>query len=368
MVAAQSTPAATPAAPGMTKSSFGVLNGMNVDRYSLVNANGMQVNILTYGGILQSIMAPGRDGTMANVLLGFDNIDDYAAKSPYFGAIIGRYANRIALGTFDLDGQTYHIAINNGVNTLHGGNRGWDKYIWDAKEGDSSDGLSLVLSRTSPDGEENYPGTVMVDVTYTLTDNNELKIDYHASTDKKTVINLTNHAYFNLAGEGSSNILSQMAQINATKYTPTDDTAIPTGELADVAGTPFDFTQPTAIGEHIRDGDNQQIIYAQGFDHNWVLDDYKGEGQMFEAAVVTDPDSGRTVTCSTDQPGIQFYTGNFLDGTFAGTSHHTYRQGDAFTLETQHFPDSPNQPSFPSTELDPGKDFKSTTVFAFSAK
>lgn len=363
MVSAQSTPGATPGAPGMTKADWGYANGVPVTRYTMTNGSGMSVNILTWGGVLQSIQVPGRDGDLANVLLGFDNIDDYLAKSPYFGAIIGRYANRIKEGTFTLDGQTYHLDINNDPNTLHGGYRGFDKYVWDAEEGE---GNTLKLSRTSPDNEEYYPGTLKVDVTYSLNDDDELRIDYHATTDKKTIINLTNHAYFNLAGEGNGNVLGQVAQINASKFTPTDATAIPTGEIADVAGTPFDFTSPTPIGARIRDGSSQQLVWAKGYDHNWVLDRTVGDGKLFEAAVVTDPDSGRTVTCSTTEPGLQFYTGNFLDGSFAGTSGKLYRQGDAFTLETQHFPDSPNQPDFPSTVLNPGEEFKSSTVYKFS--
>jgi aldose 1-epimerase len=368
MASAQSTPVtgATPGTAGMTSEVFGTLNGNDVDVYTLTNANGMEVRILSYGGILQSIRVPDRDGKLANVSLGFDNIEDYAAKSPFFGAIIGRYANRIALGQFELDGQTYQIAINNDPNTLHGGNRGFDKFIYQAEDVSGGDGPAVKFSRVSPDGEENYPGNLTYSATYTVTDADEIRVDYSATTDKTTVINLTNHVYLNLAGEGSGNVLEQVAQFNASRFTPVDDTLIPTGELADVKGTPFDFTVAKPIGRDIRDASSDQIVIGRGFDHNWVLDRKEGDTtSLFEAAVVTDPGSGRSVTCSTTEPGLQFYSGNFLDGTFAGTSGRSYRQGDAFTLETQHFPDSPNQPDFPSTTLEPGAEFTSTTVFKF---
>ena len=365
MASAQSTPAATPAGAGLTSAPFGTLNGNDIELYTLTNANGLQVNLMTYGATLQSIMVPDRDGAMANVALGFDNIDDYAALSPFFGATIGRYANRIALGTFELNGNTYQIAVNNGVNTLHGGNRGFDKYVWDAEDVSGSDGPAVMFSRLSPDGEENYPGNLMVSVTFTLNDDDELQLDYSATTDATTVINLTNHVYLNLAGEGTSNILDHVMQLNASNYTPTDETAIPVGGVQPVTPA-FDFTTAKPIGQDIRDGSDEQIIIGHGYDHNWVLDRDAGDTtSLFEAATVTDPGSGRMVTCLTTEPGLQFYSGNFLDGTFAGTSGGVYRQGDAFTLETQHFPDSPNQPDFPTTTLEPGDTFSSTTVFRF---
>src|SRR4051812_16710815 len=347
----------------VTKAPYGVLkDGTAIDQYALANQRGMTVKIITYGGIVTEIDTPDRDGKIANVALGFDNLADYVAKSPYFGAIIGRYANRIAKGTFTLDGTTYHLPINNGVNSLHGGIMGFDKHVWSPTVVPGG----LKLSYTSVDGEEGYPGTMKVDVTYTLTNKNELKIDYHATTDKATIINLTNHTYFNLAGEGSGDVFDQVLWLKAHNYTPVDSTLIPTGEIAPVAGTPFDFTKPTPIGLRIREAD-PQIVIAQGYDHNFVIDRPAGDNSLILIAKAFDPGSGRVLKTYTTEPGVQLYTGNFLDGTLVGPSHHTYRQGDAFTLETQHYPDSPNQPAFPSTVLRPSQTFTSTTVYAFSA-
>ncbi|HEY7035044.1 MAG TPA: aldose epimerase family protein [Thermomicrobiales bacterium] len=354
------------AGPGMTKEPFGTVEGQAVDLYTLSNSAGMVVKIMTYGGIIQSIEVPDRDGNLANVALGFDNLDDYVASSPYFGCITGRYANRIARGTFMLEGKAYYLALNNGENSLHGGAKGFDKYVWNAEEVTGGEGVGLKLSRVSPGGEEGYPGALTVDVTYTLTDNNEIKIDYHATTDKATVVNLTNHTYFNLAGEGSGTIENHQLKINASNYTPVNETLIPTGEIAPVAGTPFDFTTPHAVGERIRES-HEQIVIGHGYDHNFVLDrSGPTDTSLIEAATLVDPDSGRTLTISTTEPGIQFYSGNFLDGTLVGASGKVYRQGDALALETQHYPDSPNHPDFPSTELQPGQDYTSTTVYAFS--
>lgn len=326
----------------------------------------MEVSVLTYGAAIQSITVPDRNGTMANVALGFDNLDDYVALSPYFGAIVGRYANRIANGTFELDGKTCQLAINNDPNTLHGGDQGFDKRIWSVS---AVSGSSLVLSRTSPDGEEGYPGTLDVSVTYTLTEDNELRLDYSATTDALTVVNLSNHAYFNLAGEGSGTIFDHQLMLNAPDYTPVDDTQIPTGEIAAVSGTPLDFTQMKPIGQDIRDASSDQILFGRGYDHNFVLNRCgQDHTALVAAARVFEPTSGRVMDVTTTEPGVQFYSGNFLDGTFAGTGGKVYRQGDAFCLETQHFPDSPNQPDFPSTELAPGETFTSSTIYAFSVE
>jgi aldose 1-epimerase len=353
----------------VTKAPYGTLaDGTAVDQYTLSNRGGMTVKIITYGGIVTEIDAPDRSGTIANVALGFDNLADYVAKSPYFGAIIGRYANRIAKGTFTLDGTTYHLPINNGVNSLHGGVMGFDKHVWTATIlPPSHGGAGIKLSYTSANGEEGYPGRLTVDVTYTLTRDDQLRIDYHATTDRATIINLTNHTYFNLAGEGSGDVFDQVLWLKAHAYTPVDSTLIPTGVIAPVAGTPFDFTTPTPIGERIRDAD-PQIVIAQGYDHNFVIDRPAGDSSLSLVAKAFDPASGRVLKTYTTEPGVQLYTGNFLDGTLVGPSHRTYRQGDAFTLETQHYPDSPNQPGFPSTVLRPGQTFTSTTVYAFGAE
>ncbi len=362
--ATPASPSASPVAGQGAGEPFGEVDGQAVERYVLANANGMEVAVLTYGGIIQSITVPDRDGAMGNVALGFDNLDDYVAMSPYFGAIVGRYANRIADGQFTLDGETYQLAINNEPNTLHGGDQGFDKRVWTAS---NADGTSLVLSYTSPDGEEGYPGTLEVDVTYTLTDDDELQIDYSATTDATTVINLSNHSYFNLAGEGSGTIYDHELQLNASNFTPVDETLIPTGEIAPVADTPFDFTTAKPIGQDIRDTSSEQILIGLGYDHNFVLDRSEGDdGSLVSASRAVSPQTGRVLEISTTEPGIQFYSGNFLNGAFGGPSGQAYRQGDAFALETQHFPDSPNQPDFPSTELAPGETFTSSTVYTFS--
>lgn len=364
------TPNATPAhSRGITSEPFGEVDGEVVERYTLTNDNGMAVSILTYGGIVQAIIVPDRDGNLGDVALGFDHIGDYVEKSPYFGAIVGRYANRIALGRFELEGVTYELAINNAPNALHGGEKGFDKVIWAAKELGNPDGPSVALSYTSPDGEEGYPGTLDATVTYTVTQDDELRIEYAATTDAPTVVNLSNHSYFNLAGEGSGSILDHELQLNAGAFTPVDETQIPTGEIAPVEGTAFDFTTAHPIGDDIRDASDEQIRIGLGYDHNFVLDrGARDDTSMIEAAVVTEPSTGRVMTVSTTEPGVQFYSGNLLTGAFGGKSGRAYRQGDGFCLETQHFPNSPNQPGFPPTVLRPGEEFRSATVYAFSTE
>lgn len=354
--------------PTITKEYFGQTDGALVYRYTLANNAGLRVRILNYGGIVQSLDAPDRSGQERNVVLGFPTLDDYVAEnSPaagggvYFGALIGRYANRIAKGTFTLDGVTYHVPVNNNGNSLHGGTVGFDKKVWSATEEQGNDTVGLRLRYVSPNGEMGYPGTLTTTVTYTLDEQNRLSIRYQASTDAPTVVNLTNHTYWNLAGEASGDVYSQRLMINANRYTPTDTTQIPTGMIAPVAGTPMDFTHPTAIGERIN-ADNPQLLTGQGYDLNWVLN-RPNDTAMTLAAVAQDPVSGRKLTVYTTQPGIQFYSGNFLTGTLIGSSGHTYRQSDGFALETQHFPDSPNQPSFPSTVLRPGQVYQQETVY-----
>jgi len=333
-----------------------------MELYTLTNKNGVQVAITNYGGRVVSIRVPDRQGQMADIVLGFDNLDGYLGNDPYFGAIVGRYANRIAKGRFTLDGVEYKLALNDGPNSLHGGTKGFDKVVWKAMEL-AKENSALELTYLSKDGEEGYPGNLSVKVTYTLSDENELWIDYRATTDKDTVLNLSNHSYFNLAGEGNGDILQHLMMINADRFTPVDATLIPTGELRSVAATPFDFRHPTAIGARIND-DNEQLKLGHGYDHNFVLD-RKGSGLVLAARVV-EPTSGRVLEVKTTQPGIQFYTGNFLDGTIHGKGGKVYGHRSAFCLETQHFPDSPNHPGFPSTELKPGQTFHQITVFKFS--
>lgn len=346
----------------MRKRHYGVTEaGRSVDIYTLANGAGMRVGILTFGGIIASIEVPDREGRLANVVLGLNSLDGYARRSPHFGAVIGRFANRIARGRFAIDGMEYRLEANNGPNALHGGRKGFDKRVWDAAGGE---GEALRLSYLSPDGEEGYPGTLAVAVTYRLGEANELRIDYQATTDKPTIINLTNHSYFNLAGEGAGDILDHSVAIDADGFTPTNVTQIPTGEIRPVRGTPFDFTTPRAIGERIR-LDDEQLLPARGYDHNWVLR-RTGRDGVAPAARAFDPKTGRILEVLTDRPGVQFYTGNSLTGALAGPSGRTYRQSDGLCFETQAFPDAPNQPAFPPAVLRPGEHFRSTTVFRFS--
>jgi aldose 1-epimerase len=368
----------------ITSSSFGNLpnGGAAVTKYTLSNARGMSVSILDYGGIIQSLTVPDKRGQEANVTLGFADIDGYTnaayvKSNPYFGAIIGRYGNRIGGAKFTLDGNTYTLDANNGPNTLHGGFTGFDKVMWHAQEVPGTNTVGLKLTRHSPAGEgcanpptacTGFPGNVDVSVLFTLDNFNRLRFDYAATTDAPTVLNLTNHSYWNLAGEGSGTIYDHLLKLNADAFTPVDDTLIPTGEIKPVAGTPFDFTQFHAIGERIR-GNDQQLVFGRGYDHNFVLNPPNHPG-LNRAATLLDPSSGRKLSISTTEPGIQFYSGNFLDGTLYGTSGRQYRQGDGLALETQHFPDSPNKSgppfNFPSTRIDQTHPYSSSTVYAFS--
>lgn len=350
---------------GIEREAFGEVGGRAVERFTL-RSGAVSVEVLSYGAIVRAIWLPDRDGRVANVALGFATLGDYVtANEPYFGVIAGRYANRIARGSFVLDGLTYPLAINNGENALHGGLRGFDKRVWDAEviEGGNP---AVRLTLVSPDGDEGYPGTLTTEVTYTLA-GGSLRLDYRAETNAPTVVNLTNHTYWNLAGEGSGSIEGHLLLVHASRYTPVDATLIPTGVLADVANTPFDFRQPVPIGARIREN-HDQIRLGLGYDHNLVVDRDGAEGGMATVAEVTEPESGRTLRVSSTEPGVQFYSGGFLDGTIPGSSGRLYRQGDGFCLETQHFPDSPNQPQFPSTVLRPGETFRSTTVFAFGVE
>jgi aldose 1-epimerase len=367
---------------------YGTADGKTVVEYTLTNARGMEVKILTYGGIVESVMAPDRRGKMADVVLGLKSLSDYEEYSPYFGAIIGRYANRIAKGMFTLDGVVNCLDLNNQPNggywvSLHGGNKGFDKQVWDATvvKPAKGDGVALQLHYLSPDGDgwtgtgnqycpdgahHGYPGNLDTYVTYTLNNQNQIVIDYKAKTDADTVLNLTNHSYFNLGGESSGTIYDEELRINGSQTTPMDQSLIPTGAFAPVAQTPFDFLHPKAVGQDIRDND-PQLLYGPGYDDNWVLNPPKNSKSLNLAAVLTDPGSGRVLETWTTEPGLQFYAGNFLTGAFVGIGNHMYRQSDALTLETQHYPDSPNHSNFPSTELKAGQTYTSETIYAFSA-
>lgn len=346
---------------GVTRAPFGATkNGQSVEIYTLTNAHGVEMRVMTYGGIIMSLTVPDRNGHFGDVVLGFESLGGYVKDSPYFGAIVGRYGNRIANGRFTLDGHTFTLATNNGPNHLHGGIKGFDKVVWNAVPGTDANGVSVTLSRTSLDGEEGYPGNLNATVRYTLTDKTELSIDYRATTDKATPVNLTQHSYFNLADD-SADILGHELTIHAARYTPVDSTLIPTGELASVEGTPFDFRKATLVGARI-EVDNAQLKNGGGYDHNWVLD-RTGAG-LQPAARLVDPKSGRTLDIATTEPGIQFYTGNFLGG-ITGKGGRSYARRTGLCLETQHFPDSPNHASFPSTIVQPGQTYSSQTVFTF---
>ncbi len=350
----------------VTREVFGQLSdGTQVDAFTLTNVHGIVLRAITYGGIITSLRVPDRNGQLDDIVLGYDSLSGYLEENPYFGAIIGRYGNRIAGGRFTLDGQTYTLATNNGPNHLHGGIAGFDKVMWQAEPFENDDSVGVIFSYASPDGEEGYPGNLDVRVTYTLTAADELVFDYYAVTDRPTPVNLTQHSYFNLAGDGSGDILGQLLTINADYFTPVDSTLIPTGVLAPVAGTPFDFRSPTAIGAHINE-DDEQLRYGSGYDHNFVLN--RGDSAVTHAAEVYEPQTGRSMDIYTTELGIQFYSGNFLDGSITGKAGHVYRYRNGFCLETQHFPDSPNKPEFPSTILGPGEEYRSTTTYVFGIR
>ncbi len=346
--------------------SFGTTkDGAEVSLYTLTNSNGLEISITNYGGIVTRLLIPDRTGEPADVVLGYDALEAYLLDSPYFGSLIGRYGNRIGGARFTLDGVEYSLAANNGENHLHGGLRGFDKVVWSGEPYSTADEVGVRLRYVSEDGEEGYPGRLSVAVTYALTDANELRIEYAAETDKATIVNLTHHGYFNLAGHASGDVLGHELMLNARRFTPIDAGLIPTGELKDVAGTPMDFLAPTTVGARI-DQDDEQLRFAGGYDHNFALDDYDGSLRL--AARVREPLSGRVMEVYTTEPGIQFYSGNFLDGSNIGKGDVAYEHRTGFCLETQHFPDSPNKPHFPSTVLRPGDTYKSTTIYRFSAE
>lgn len=360
-------PLMTHAASSMiTTKPFGTTStGEKVTQYTLTNDQGASVSIINYGGIVTSLKIPDRKGKYADVVLGFKTLDEYEKPGPYFGALIGRYGNRIANGEFTLDRKTYHLARNNNGQALHGGLKGFEKVIWNAAPIETKQGLSLKLTYVSKDGEEGYPGNLSVTATYTLTNRNELKIVYRAKTDKATIVNLTHHSYFNLSGQGSGDILDHLVTIHANKYTPVDKVLIPTGKLASVKGTPFDFRKSTPIGARINEA-NEQLKNGKGYDHNWVAD--KLPGHLGMIAKVEDPRSGRVMEVISTEPGVQFYSGNFLDGTIIGKGNKVYNFRNGFCFEPQHFPDSPNHKNFPSTVLRPGETYKNTIIYRFSTE
>ncbi len=345
---------------------FGTLDdGTVVHAHTLRNPAGIVVRVLDYGGIIQSLEVPDRDGRAVDVVLGFDSLEPYTSVSPYFGALIGRYANRIGGGRFALDGRTFTLARNDPPNHLHGGERGFDRRLWSAEPFEARGRRGLVLRYVSPDGEEGYPGTLRATASYTLSDDGRLVFDFQATTDRATPVNLTQHSYFNLAGAGAGSVLGHVARISAESFTPVDATLIPTGELRSVAGTPFDFRAPTPLGQRI-DGDDAQLRHGHGYDHNLVLEPAGEEGGLRFAARLDEPASGRTLEILTDQPGLQLYTGNYLDGTLKGKGGVAYGRHAGVALETQHFPDSPNRPEFPASILRPGQLYHTRTAWRFS--
>ena len=365
VIAAAITDTMAGAAATLDREAYGATqSGQAVDLFSLTNDHGLRVRFLSYGGIITEIEVPDRTGRLDNIALGLRSLRDYETLPGHFGAITGRYANRIGGAQFTLGGQTYRLIANNGANTLHGGPNALDRRVWTVTSTQMPDGVAATLSYVSKDGDQNFPGTLTTQVTYTLTNDDALRIDYAAGTDRETVINFTNHSYFNLAGNGSGSVVDQMLLVNADRYTPVAPDLIPTGEIAPVDGTPLDFRQIMPIGARLHSA-FQQMVYAHGYDHNFVLNQRPGDSINF-AARAYDPRSGRVIDCFTTEPAVQVYTSNGMNGSVVGSSSTTYRQTEAFTLETQHFPDSPNKPNFPTTELKPGQDFRSTTIFRFA--
>jgi aldose 1-epimerase len=350
---------------GVTRENVGTVEGQSVDLYTLTNAHGLETKIMNYGGIVVSLRVPDRRGAFDDVVLGYDTLEAYLTSTPYFGALIGRYGNRIGKGRFTLNGVEYKLAINNGENSLHGGVKGFDKVVWNARPLKTKNGPALELTYLSRDGEEGYPGNLSARVIYTLTNSNELKIDYFATTDKDTVVNLTHHSYFNLAGQGNGDILNHRLTIAANFFTPIDAGSIPTGEFRNVKGTAFDFTGGATIGSRINQ-DDEQLKFGNGYDHNWLLNGKMSKLQ--QVATVVEDTTGRMMEVWTTEPGMQFYSGNFLDGTLTGKGGKVYQRRYGFCLETQHYPDSPNKPTFPSTVLKRGRRYRSTTVYRFAVR
>jgi len=374
LVGCKSMPVPTHTAGTISQATFGYTAARTpVEIYTLRNSRGMEARIMTYGGIVQSLQVPDKSGNFDDVVLGYDNLEGYLTNNPYFGCLVGRYGNRIGGARFALEGKTYTLATNNGPNSLHGGIVGFDKVIWKAKTWFTPDGPALELSYISKDGEEGFPGNLKVTAIYTLTENNELHLDFSATTDQPTLCNLTHHSYFNLRGQGNGDILGHDVYINADQTTPVDKELITTGELKAVDGTPFDFRKPVAIGARINDPD-QQLQFGPGYDHNWVINkplDKSGKPQLDKLVLqarVYEPTTGRTMEVWSTEPGLQFYAGNFLDGTIIGKEGKVYPRRSGFCMEPQHYPDSPNKPMFPSTELKPGTNYRNTIVYRFSAQ
>jgi aldose 1-epimerase len=359
----------TPLCTEISRSDFGSLpDGRHVELLSLTNGHGLSLRVMTLGASVQSLMVADRDGKVADVALGFASLSGYLAKPQYFGATVGRFANRIAAGRFTLDDHNYQLARNDGPNSLHGGLKGFDKALWAVQSVKAGPTAYVTFELVSPDGEEGYPGRLSVTATYALSEQNEVSVEYRATTDKPTIVNISNHTYFNLAGEGSPDgVMKHLLTLNAQEFTPVDATLIPTGELRQVAGTDFDFRTPKAIGKDVRDGREPQLLYGKGYDHNWVIS-HTAAKEPRSVAHIEEPVSGRILDILSDQPGLQFYSGNFLDGTTVGKSGHVYRQGDAFVLEPQQFPDTPNKPSFGSSRLQPGSVYRNRILYRFSTR